>query len=963
MLHIQSQIPPYQLDKWRKTIVFQSQKYNGSHKNTNYLAIGCGSRTRNFYIAEFNATNKLELQDDEEPPEDALKVVSSFNFPSPCYSVASMGDKLLTAGQDGTAQLYRIEKDDIKNGKGLDHINEIVFNAQSLKDMVISPPGTLVQSMRIQHVAFEPACGLDGDMNQARRVIGLQQNTVYHYDLPSSQVLGRESIGKDRLVSASFSSHAPFGSLLALAGMDGRVSVLDTRQLGNSSSVWSVEKSHEGMVNCVQFNPFVPYWIATGGSDGVVKIWDIRFLNGHVGRIDGHYASIQSLAWSNTHAEVISTVSGDRTWKSWALDPSIMTSKKPARDFVIGFPGSEFDEQAGFSEKSLCVAGRVIGDNTQYKAPPVGIVASQSHGDTFFTLDAIGHLSSHTIRHEVFRMTVKHKYDDPTTRDVETALFCRQLNFAYESMVMLDRAPRSQGVYVAPNEKELIEQCTFVPPIDPNQWSVSSQPGEPKKMIQQFKSDLEQFTTLLPPGYGLNKHWTGAIHSWSQLQYDLVVLRFKLVTALQQGNWQFVIENEKSILKGMDVDPEFMDAGTVTLMVEQLIVKSFMKASTIGLKVSQLLSDVQKFEFGSLSSFLPLLIFPTVFDQAEWLPTREKLRQTADERQNLVEKYMKRSKETQETKTRGRSSTTTGNKNQGRRRVALQMEAPESKPVTESDPRIKQLMPYVSDSKQILPMVSLELKLMKLIETPPNELEEEIVKVMQSVLSDSISKRAGSNGPTLIPYENTISSWANVLYLETLLNTKRYDEFFGVGCNLVYRFPGGDFAQLILRSLEKNGLTTTKDFLDGIYQSVNAAIGGQPSIKPVIQASVSLKNALVVLIKVTAHLMDAYETNKEKEAIDCFGRILTTLTGIMTQHSGILWKLFEQLDKLTKGTPIEIAHTVHDAVRDAARTLPLTGNKQRPVGQDKMQSGHAIHEETFSLIDKLYRGYIKTQDQ
>ena len=59
----------------------------------------------------------------------------------------------------------------------------------------------------------------------------------------------------------------------------------------------------------------------------------------------------------------------------------------------------------------------------------------------------------------------------------------------------------------------------------------------------------------------------------------------------------------------------------------------------------------------------------------------------------------------------------------------------------------------------------------------------------------------------------------------------------------------------------------------------------------------------------------------------------------------------------------EIAHTVHDAIRDAARTLPLSSNKKGPVQtQDKQSTGYALHEESFSLLDRLYKGYMKAQE-
>lgn len=80
---------------------------------------------------------------------------------------------------------------------------------------------------------------------------------------------------------------------------------------GGKSSIWSVKDTHMGGITDVAFNTFIPYWIASSGllshlnifdfslgEDGVVKMWDIRFLKGNAARIDAHYGSISSVCFS-----------------------------------------------------------------------------------------------------------------------------------------------------------------------------------------------------------------------------------------------------------------------------------------------------------------------------------------------------------------------------------------------------------------------------------------------------------------------------------------------------------------------------------------------------------------------------------------------------------------------------------------------------------------------------------------
>ncbi len=75
----------------------------------------------------------------------------------------------------------------------------------------------------------------------------------------------------------------------------------DTRLAGLSDApkggvIWKVDQAHQGSIHSVQFNPFIPYWLASAGEDGVAKVWDLRFLKYPVARVDGHFGSIHSVS-------------------------------------------------------------------------------------------------------------------------------------------------------------------------------------------------------------------------------------------------------------------------------------------------------------------------------------------------------------------------------------------------------------------------------------------------------------------------------------------------------------------------------------------------------------------------------------------------------------------------------------------------------------------------------------------
>lgn len=162
--------------------------------------------------------------------------------------------------------------------------------------------------------------------------------------------------------------------------MDAKLGLIDMRILGKQqgSLAWIVEKSHDGPITDVQFNPFIPYWFASSSRDGSIKMWDIRYISStaHVGRIDGHFDGVETIAWSNTHADVISSGSSDRSWSCWSWNGDLITCKKPSKDILIGFPGSEVDPMHGLGDRHSCIGASKIGDSDKcYQFPIVSGIA------------------------------------------------------------------------------------------------------------------------------------------------------------------------------------------------------------------------------------------------------------------------------------------------------------------------------------------------------------------------------------------------------------------------------------------------------------------------------------------------------------------------------------------------------------------------------------------------------------
>ena len=105
-----------------------------------------------------------------------------------------------------------------------------------------------------------------------------------------------------------------FGSV----GDDCKLLLWDTRDSADKPTQ-AVEKAHDGDVNCLAFNPFSEYLLATGGSDNVVALWDLRNLKQKVHSFEGHNEGVYQVSWAPFNETLLGSCSSDRRLHVWDL--------------------------------------------------------------------------------------------------------------------------------------------------------------------------------------------------------------------------------------------------------------------------------------------------------------------------------------------------------------------------------------------------------------------------------------------------------------------------------------------------------------------------------------------------------------------------------------------------------------------------------------------------------------------
>ena len=104
--------------------------------------------------------------------------------------------------------------------------------------------------------------------------------------------------------------HKQFDHVFGSVSDNGKLLIWDSRE--SSKPAQTVSDAHNGDVNCISFNPFSEFTFATGGSDNVVALWDLRSVNEKMHSFESHTAGVFSVAWSPFFETVLASSGADR---------------------------------------------------------------------------------------------------------------------------------------------------------------------------------------------------------------------------------------------------------------------------------------------------------------------------------------------------------------------------------------------------------------------------------------------------------------------------------------------------------------------------------------------------------------------------------------------------------------------------------------------------------------------------
>jgi histone-binding protein RBBP4 len=112
--------------------------------------------------------------------------------------------------------------------------------------------------------------------------------------------------------------HLLHDSLFGSVSDDQKLMVWDIRATTTKKASHVVD-AHQAEVNCLAFNPYSEYILATGSADKTVALWDLRSLKMKLHSFESHKDEIFQVQWSPHNETILASSGTDRRLHIWDL--------------------------------------------------------------------------------------------------------------------------------------------------------------------------------------------------------------------------------------------------------------------------------------------------------------------------------------------------------------------------------------------------------------------------------------------------------------------------------------------------------------------------------------------------------------------------------------------------------------------------------------------------------------------
>ncbi|PVU96940.1 hypothetical protein BB561_000854 [Smittium simulii] len=625
------------------------------------IAIGSGSYETNMFFVQKNLVNQ------EEP----LKVKAFFASKFPIYSLSYKSNLLITGTERSAAVLYQVSNSQLlSSSSGNEDSSPLIrcvatFKNKAVKSIENVASGKHIPSRRVKIVSFAPgfepskqssiaSCESPDDAiwppqsTSASSSIFLSclGGTINIWDVNDhNQPLRIEKMCSQPLLCADWSPHSPF-SLIAGGSSDGWINVLDLRKRGKGLS-WRAQLNDQKLkINDLSWSPFVPYWMATGGDEGVVNIWDLRFTTDNAPAVeigaDSIYGSVTKVCWSRNRVDLLCSGCSDRHVRLHSL-----RTEKTADDH-LSFKSKMISDSIGAED-----IGSII-----------GLDADLSETETYYSLSSCGDLYSHTVSNDLLYNVAPHRLSNeeyPREHLCESEVYTR--NFSASSKGVLEfvdsllttKDSINSAIQSSQQIRLLCDLYKAKSQIQSSSWSfpatvyqdvgASETRGslqiDKDKMVKSFISKFDELHYGLPPGFsleGLVCQEPKIMHALEKLnminlriRFNSMLEEFRAIEAnsdSEEKRDQIAIRfknRETQLAQYLPVNPKLFDADLLKDIAKIILSHDCLRGLSFGKKMFEIYLNLQKnnqVSCDSLFGLVHVLLMPTIFDPEQGDPKK-----------------------------------------------------------------------------------------------------------------------------------------------------------------------------------------------------------------------------------------------------------------------------------------------------------------------------------------------------
>jgi hypothetical protein len=539
-----------------------------------------------------------------------MEAVSQIKLEKP-GALADMADNVIAIGmEDGTINLYNLKdattRKFIEEPKRLTALTIPSKVGGATPAMTTTLSSTGVEKRRFPTQKQPTAVSLtahgtpSASSSQTQKLLAQYPDSIYIWDLsrpdtPAQSI--RTSVVSTR--AACWCPLSPGDQHLSRGSTNGNVKIYDLRARDPNTAIWSVKKAHQSSIRDLTWNPFIPYWFATAGSDSAIHIWDTRFGSKPVQTLSDHSNSVNSIAWSPTNVEILASGGADRRFKLWNLraEPHYVLSNLGIWDSAI-----------------VGVGWAQTRPNTPAFAVSATGIVQACLPSAEFLLPLVPSLDDSS------KASIKRIEQSIYTRDFATG-FRRAYQLAQQFLAENRIAQANRLLNICYQRPEVAEPAFAkeIQALSTKAGAASSSTSDstsskalaeirPTITKAQYEQDLEFYSYYIPPNYP--DHLWPAVDQKLMFSIEALKMSIDLEQLIRDEDAAELVKIVPEVADFMKRDPSSVDLQLLFRLFVVLLPADFLASLELGHQLARVFSRNPATFYGIAN----MIMFPTIYD-------------------------------------------------------------------------------------------------------------------------------------------------------------------------------------------------------------------------------------------------------------------------------------------------------------------------------------------------------------